>query len=316
MRKYIYHLYGIGICILIASIILIIDRSNNIYAWTLGDLSSRYDSVFEAINSHDYITARQELKPLARIDSAKFAQYSLGDLYYRGLGGEKDYDKAYKLFKESAENGNMDAMNNIAFMSLYGHGTDVNYAKAYELFRNAALQGNPHAQLGLGTMYRHGWGVTRSCMLAMDWYKRSASHGNSDAMNNIGYMQYNGIGVPMDSQQAFYWFSRAAVLGNPIAEYNMGVLYCVGRGVDHKDLVKGAEWLTKSAMKGNSSAQYNLGNMYYFGKGVEKDVEKAELWYRAAAKEGHKRASFTIKDLENKGYIEPKDSLMEFDVED
>ena len=80
MRKYIYHLYGIGICILIASIILIIDRSNNIYAWTLGDLSSRYDSVFKAINSHDYITARQELKPLARIDSAKFAQYSLGDL--------------------------------------------------------------------------------------------------------------------------------------------------------------------------------------------------------------------------------------------
>mgnify|MGYP000426508837 FL=1 len=72
-------------------------------------------------------------------------------MYYRGLGGRVDYEKAFALFEKSGEAGNMNACNNLAFMYAYGHGVSENLSKAKKHFQYAAQQGNPQAQLGLGT---------------------------------------------------------------------------------------------------------------------------------------------------------------------
>lgn len=315
MNKWKAYGLGIGICLSLVGIIGLFGARDCIYRWMLGDVELKYGHAMAAYRGRAYEQARSLFVPLARMDSASYAQYLLGDMYYRGLGGNRDYDRAFSLFRKSADRGNLNARNNIAFMYMYGHGVEADYAKAREHFKWAASQGNAQAQLGLGTMYRHGWGIQRSYREALEWYYRSAAHGNADAMNNIGYMYYNGMGTSTNAGTAHYWFRKSASLGNAAAQYNMGVLYCCGKGGVSRNLEEASSWLLKAASQGNVPAQYNLGRMFYWGKGMKKDVRKAEMWYRMAAYQGHKRAEIALKKLE-KGMVMKEDSVFMLEVAD
>ena len=59
-------------------------------------------------------------------------RYLTGDMYLKGLGGEIDYDKALKLFHQSAAGGNTYAENNIGFMYTYGLGVTKDYSQAFK----------------------------------------------------------------------------------------------------------------------------------------------------------------------------------------
>lgn len=160
MDKWRSYCSGIGICLILIAVIGICALHDQIYMWSLGNISDRYRQGMNAYREHDYDEARNRFIPLAGIDSASYAQYLLGDMYYRGLGGRVDYEKAFALFEKSGEAGNMNACNNLAFMYAYGHGVSENLSKAKKHFQYAAQQGNPQAQLGLGTLYRFGsWGA-------------------------------------------------------------------------------------------------------------------------------------------------------------
>lgn len=217
MDKWRSYCSGIGICLILIAVIGICALHDQIYMWSLGNISDRYRQGMNAYREHDYDEARNRFIPLAGIDSASYAQYLLGDMYYRGLGGRVDYEKAFALFEKSGEAGNMNACNNLAFMYAYGHGVSENLSKAKKHFQYAAQQGNPQAQLGLGTLYRLGLGVQLDYRKAIQWYRRSASHGDSDAMNNLGYMFFNGLGVLPDVETALYWFGKSAAVDNPVA---------------------------------------------------------------------------------------------------
>ena len=55
-----------------------------LYRLSLGDIDARYRSAMLAYQEHRYADARKELAPLARLDTAKCAQFLLGDLLYHG----------------------------------------------------------------------------------------------------------------------------------------------------------------------------------------------------------------------------------------
>lgn len=204
MNKWKSYCLGIGICLLLIAVISICAFHDRIYMWSLGDISDRYRQAMNAYREHEYDEARNRFIPLAGIDSASYAQYLLGDMYYRGLGGNTDYEKAFALFEKSGKAGNMNACNNMAFMYAYGYGVSENLSKARKYFQYAAQQGNAQAQLGLGNLYRLGLGGARDYREAIQWYRRSASHGDSDAMNNLGYMFFNGFGVSPDVSTALF----------------------------------------------------------------------------------------------------------------
>ena len=102
---------AINLC-LIASIVTLF--GNKIYMLYIGDCHQ----LWEEAQTH--------------YDTAHHAQYLTGDMYLKGLGGEIDYDKALKLFHQSAAGGNTYAENNIGFMYTYGLGVTKDYSQAFK----------------------------------------------------------------------------------------------------------------------------------------------------------------------------------------
>ncbi|EXX52021.1 hypothetical protein RirG_256720 [Rhizophagus irregularis DAOM 197198w] len=66
------------------------------------------------------------------------AQYNLALMYKNGDNIDKDYSKAFELFKQSAEGKYPDGITMLAYCYHNGIGTRVNKQKAIELYRQAA----------------------------------------------------------------------------------------------------------------------------------------------------------------------------------
>ena len=94
-------------------------------------------------------------------------------MYFQGQGGEKDYDKARRLFIQAAEGGNADAQNNLGYIYTLGIGTDTDFNEAKKWLRMGAAQGHPQAMVGLGSLYRNGWGVLKDYKEAFKLYRRA-----------------------------------------------------------------------------------------------------------------------------------------------
>ena len=73
-------------------------------------------------------------------------------MYANGEGVSKDSTKAVELFQKSAEQGNVDAQNNLGVMYYAGEGVPRDEAKAKQWFKKAAAQGNADAQANLDAM--------------------------------------------------------------------------------------------------------------------------------------------------------------------
>lgn len=136
------YLIGFTICIVLAGIVSAFTFRNRIYAWTLGDVSALYDEAMALYKARQYEEALPLLEKLAGIDSAACCKFVLGDLYYRGLTGELDYEKALALFEESADLNNTDAHNNLGVMYLSGQGVQADLKQLEEHKEIAELDSN------------------------------------------------------------------------------------------------------------------------------------------------------------------------------
>ena len=201
---------------------------NHIYAWSLDDIESLYAKAERLYREAQYEEARKVYKKLAGIDSANRCQYILGDMYFQGQGGKKDYDRARKYFVKAAEGGNANAQNNLGYIYTMGIGTDTDFHEAKKWLRMAAAQSHPQAMVGLGSLYRNGWGVLKDHKEAFKLYRRAAAHGNTDAMNNLGYMHTFGYGTYTSIRDALYYIQKSAALNNPVALYNMATFHIEG----------------------------------------------------------------------------------------
>jgi FimV-like protein len=87
------------------------------------------------------------------------------------------------------------------------------FAGAYREFYELAQQGHIDAQNNLGVLYQTGRGVGRDYSAAARWYRRAARHGHGDAQNNLALLYVGGYGVPQDYTIAYAWFEQAAARG-------------------------------------------------------------------------------------------------------
>ena len=78
----------------------------------------------------------------------------------------------------------------------------------------------------------------------------------------------------------------------------LGDRYFFGNDVP-QDKEKAAEIYAEAGMKGDMNACYSLGYMYDKGDGIDKDRDKAMLWYEKAADLGHEGAQNRLGILKN-----------------
>jgi len=92
-----------------------------------------------------------------------------------GLG---QYSRAFALYLNDARDGDGNAQNSIGNMYYLGMGVDRDYDSANLWYREAASGGHAAAQLNLGHLYKQGLGVIQDPVRAFGWYRMAHIHGS------------------------------------------------------------------------------------------------------------------------------------------
>lgn len=98
-----------------------------------------------------------------------------------------------------------------------------------------------------------------------------------------------GRGVAQDKQRAFALNAEAAESGHHDAVLAMGWFYLNGEGVD-KDIERAKKWYRRSARQGDRRAMFSLGQIAC----LERDFPEALIWFKRAAEAGHARSLYWL----------------------
>ena len=199
----------------------------------------------------------------------------------------KDYQLAYREWKESAEAGKAEAQFDLGVLYAQGLGVRRDLTQAAAWYRKSAEQGNAAAEFALGQLYSRGWGVPRDEADAIRWFQMANSVDSDGPPTDWSLVE--GYGMQKDPQKAAYWYQQAAGKGHAEAQFNLGRLYSSGTGVK-RDEEQAARWVSASATQGYAPALADLGARYASGNGVAKDDRRAYFWLTLAFLHGDKGA--------------------------
>jgi len=246
-----------------------------------------------------------------------YGQYQLGMIF----SGDHDDISAAKWFRKAADKGLMEAQSFLGNIYWEGVGVNKDASEAVKWWRKAAEQGYTTAENNLGQCFLTGQGVTKNKQEGIKWLRRAAAKGYGNAtaalaelqeepsmteqspttkedalaQNNLGFSYLTGDGVRKDPVEAAKWLSRAARNGSPNAQCTLGIMYNQGLGVE-KDDAMAARWFRRSADQGFAAAQLNLGTRYINGTGVPRNEAEGFMWIRRAAKQGDEDAIRILRD--------------------
>lgn len=126
--------------------------------------------------------------------------------------------------------------------------------------------------------------------------KTASSGGNSKAMLSLYYIYtQNKIASP-DRSQAIAYIRMAADYENEEGMYIYGSLLNQGDFIS-RDTVKAYRFIEKAAAKNFYQAISDLGYMHYAGRGAEKNLSKAEYYWKKAAESGAAEAVYNYSFL-------------------
>ena len=230
------------------------------------DPASRYEQALALYYAEDYDRAFS-LYQQAADQGLPPAMFALGDCYFLGNGVKKDTDTAVEWYRKALADG------------YEPDETDIEHLKS------CADDGNAEAQNELGKCYAMGIGVVQDDKEAVRYFRLAADQGLAKSQYNLGNDYLYGIGVEQDTEKAAEYLKAAAEQGLPQAQSQLGYMYENGFGVE-ADIEKAVEYYQAAADQGDAYAQNNLGNCYFYGRGVEKNIEKAVQYYQLAAEQG------------------------------
>jgi TPR repeat protein len=197
---------------------------------------------------------------------------------------------------------NQNNSNSVFLLGVFNQlGIEVNVdeQKAFELYQNAANSGNVQGIISLGYCYIEGFGTSVNKQKGFVLYKKAANLGNMRGIRNLGYCYSRGIGTSVNKQKAFELYQKAANLGNVLGINNLGCCYNLGIGTSI-DKQKAFELYQKAADLGDNLAQYNLALMYENGNGIKKDIKQAIYWYEKSSEQGDENAKNKLKNLKKR----------------
>jgi TPR repeat protein len=123
------------------------------------------------------------------LPAASETPYNLGVAAWQ----KKNYVEAARQWSAAVLTGNLDAMNNLAYLYSNGLGVAHQDAVALSLWQSAAYSGHSESQWHLGTVYEQGLGVSADLVRAYAWYgcalasaKRNTEGETADVETKIG----------------------------------------------------------------------------------------------------------------------------------
>ena len=262
-------------------------------------LSELPNEMFESLNYNIPI-------PNIDYDTCK-SLYTLGTMYYKGLGVPQDYQKAEMYFSASQEKIPYSKIY-LGNISMYGLGKDIDYERAKEYYTEAMTSRSEFTQAQasykIALMYEKGLGTNVDYDLAFRNYFNSATKADlADAHYKMGQLletekfKTNDIGKEQANgcyQKALELYLKAEKeMENKSTELTIGTMYAKGQGVEQNE-DKAVEWLTKSAKKDNAIAYQKLGAIYADENSKYFDINKAVKCLEQSAKIGNHFANYQL----------------------
>ena len=223
------------------------------------------------------------------------AQYSLAQIYQKGNGRPKDYQKAMQLCEKAADQGDAMALRALGRQYDSGELLEQDDQKALEYFRKAADQDDTISKIEVGKYYYFGIGVGEDNAEAVKWFEQAISDDErslaEDEMHSIGGECYRllgecylkGYGVEEDLDKAVELLETGSYLDDGHAQYLLGACYVGGLGVSQRAYNKAEEnafeLFLASAQKENQDAIEEVIRCYRDGVGIAQDLVEAEDWH-------------------------------------
>ncbi|MGF6158000.1 TPR repeat protein [Ensifer sp. KUDG1] len=219
----------------------------------------------------------------------------------RAQDAGRNYVEARRNYRKAADGGNMYALTNLAWFSVYGTDGPVDVDEGKRMFDQAARAGNAYGQASLGWLYREGYGgIAQDYAEAARWYELAANQGYANAMATMGWFYREGLGLPKDLGQSLAWYKKAAESGDANAMSSLGWAYQNGLGTE-QSYPDAKVWYEKAANVGDSYSMALLGWFYDIGNGVAQDYVQARTWYEMAANAGSAYAMGNLSRLYDYG---------------
>lgn len=143
----------------------------------------------------------------------------IGEAYFRGMGMNRDYDKAFIYFRKAADMGDAMALSRLGTCYEKGYGTQIDMAEAMNCYEDAADQNDITAFFKLGDFYFDGVADlvqkdparAYECYLSglMSAYIADDSWTLPDIQLRIAKCLEQGIGVGKDLKQAYEMYIEA-----------------------------------------------------------------------------------------------------------
>lgn len=198
-------------------------------------------------------------------------------LYTAKIDGEMQKVKDFRAVVKKAENGNVEAMMELASKE----NSNKNYSKAAYWYEKSAQKGDSYAMYSLGDLYEYGNLGTKDIEKAIQWYEKSAQKKYPQAMEKLGYIYYNGEDKVLaeDYEKATYWWELAYNSEVPDAGLSQTYLPNLIYSYDIylKNLEKAKYWESILEKRDCSYDGYHLAEKYQ-----KSNPQKAIYWFEVS----------------------------------
>ena len=212
---------------------------------------------------------------------------SIGDIYQRGIGVQKNYNKARKFYTKSCDGGEMGGCGALGDLYAYGLGVKPSYTKSIELYKQACDGGKKIA-----------------CDRLLDKFVGSVEDLNikcNEKDMDACIALAGKYDQQKDYEKVFEYIEKACNGGVMIACTSQGYLYQAGLGVK-KNIKKALQFYDKSCNGGEKEVCVILGEIYEGGvkDDINIDFEKALTFYKKACELEDDKACNNFKTLYDK----------------
>lgn len=172
---------------------------------------------------------------------------------------EGKHKEALEIYEGLAKLGDDASQFNAGLIYYKGIGTNIDYQKAFNYFNLASEFFCDEAYLFLGMCYLNGQGVTKDENVGIKWIRKGASVNEKRATCLLGYYYYMGQFIEKDLDKAIYWLKRSANQNYAQSYYFLGLIYQFeNKYKDHKLAIKSFE---KGANLGSNECKSALENL-------------------------------------------------------
>ena len=181
----------------------------------------------------------------------------------------------------------------------------INVFKAFGLYEQAANRGNLDAMIKVGVCYRDGkGGVCKDAAKAREWLEFSAKSGSVEGMYEYAVFLEE---VELNAEEAIKWYNEVAKVDeNRRAEVIRRIGKCY-KYAENLDLKQATECLQQAADLGDTEAMRQLGICYENGEGVDKNLSTAAKLYQLAKDRNNAKAMVNLASCYENGHGVPQD---------